>query len=70
MSPYTFVITHALATEKRSRLLSEAESHRLAMSARPQKPGALARLVKVVGHGWDSTTQTFKTDRRRQLPAT
>ncbi len=70
MSPYTHDMTYALANEKRSRLLAEADSHRLARTARPQAPGAFARLAKAVGHGWDSITQTFKADRRKQLPAT
>jgi hypothetical protein len=69
MNPYTYDMSHALASEKLSRLRAEADGHRLAKSVKPQQPGSMDRLVQAIGQGLASIAETFKVDRRPQLPA-
>jgi hypothetical protein len=69
MSPYSYDMNHALANERINRYHAEASSHRLARSAGPQGSGAFDRLAKKVGRGLDSIAESFKVDRRPQLPA-
>lgn len=68
MSPYSYDMNHALANERFNRYHAEASRHRLAMTAGPQGPGVFDRLAKKVGRGLDSIAESFKVDRRPQLP--
>lgn len=69
VSQFTSDMNHALSNEKLSRLRAEADNYRLAKSVRPQRPGAMDRLVQAIGQGLVSIGETFKVDRRPQLPA-
>ena len=59
----------ALAHDRINRLMAEAESHRRASAARADRPGAMDRMVQVIGQGLLSIGQSLKVDRRPQLPA-
>lgn len=59
----------ALAQDRANRLLAEAESHRRAMAARPQRADARERLARSIDQGWTAFKSSFETDRRPRIPA-
>lgn len=58
-----------LAQDRANRLLAEAESHRLAMSARKPGPGPIGRFARSVDRGWSAIRASFEIDRRPRIPA-
>ena len=59
----------ALAHDRANRLRAEAASHRRAMLAKSKSPGAMDRMVQVIGQGLVSIGESLKVDRRPRLPA-
>lgn len=66
MSSY---LNEALAYERMQRYQAEAEEYRRMKAARSQEPGAMDRMVQAIGRGLASIAESFKVDRRPQLPA-